>query len=145
VTIALVDDQLLGAVLRGNTPRSLRSRELYTTGHWYVRLCQAVLSASERRGALSRPFAELPEPLRARAMDAVLELPAEVGLVSLRTLGPVIARLRPQHRLNILGIEVVAAARHLGAEVHLSAPSPLVEEAIATEHLECTVHRSPPA
>lgn len=141
MTVALIDDQLLGQVLRGRTPRSLISKELYTTGHWYVRLCQAVMSASERRGVLSQPFAQLPPALRQRAMNAVLELPAQIGLISLRDLAPTIAQLRQHHQLNILSIEALAAAVHLGAAVHLSAPSPLLEAALQHERVTVKVKR----
>ena len=54
MTVALIDDQLLGQVLRGATPRSLAAAELYTTGYWYVRLCQAALGADERVEELAR-------------------------------------------------------------------------------------------
>ena len=141
MTIALIDDQLLGQVLRGRTPRSLVSTELYTTGHWYVRLCQAVMNASQRAGVLSLPFAQLPPALRQRAMNAVLDLPAEIGLISLRQLAPTIAQLRQHHQLNILGIEALAAAVHLGATVHLSASSPLLEATLKSENLTVKVKR----
>ena len=52
--IQLVDDQLLSLYLR--TGESLGSGQLYTSGCWYVRLCQAVLSATERKGTLSAPL-----------------------------------------------------------------------------------------
>jgi hypothetical protein len=136
VTVALIDDQLLGQVLRGRTPKSLVARELYTTGYWYVRLCQAALSANERTGVLSRPFAELSPALRDKALRAVLDLPDNIGMVSLRELGPTIAELRQRHQLNILGIEALAAASLLGAHVFLSAPSPMLESALAAEHLK---------
>ena len=55
MTVALIDDQLLGQVLRGATPRSLAAAELYTTGYWYVRLCQAALGADERTRATIDP------------------------------------------------------------------------------------------
>ena len=116
MTVALIDDQLLAQVLRGRTPKSIASKELYTTGYWYVRLCQAVLGANQRTGMLSRPFAELPPPLRDRALNSLLELPDEIGLISLRQLGPAIAHLRGFHQLNILGIEALAAAHHLQAQ-----------------------------
>ncbi len=132
---ALIDDQLLGQVLRGRTPRVLASKELYTTGYWYVRLCQAVLSANERTGVLSRPFSELPQQLRQRAMIAVLELPVDIGLISLRDLAPIIAQLRTRHQLNISGIEAVAAASRLGAQVFLSASSPQLEDALRAERI----------
>jgi hypothetical protein len=43
--VAGVDDQMLGAVLRGRRPKNLASKEISTTGHWYVRLCQAAVGA----------------------------------------------------------------------------------------------------
>lgn len=133
MTIALVDDQALGQVLRGSPPRALRRRELATTGYWYVRLCQAVLGAADRTGVLSRPFVDLPEKMRDRALGAVLDLPEEIGLVSLRELAPHIGRLRRRHALNALGMEVLAAAIRLEAEVFLSARSPQLEAALIAE------------
>jgi hypothetical protein len=139
VNIALIDDQLLGAVLRGRTPKQLDARELYITGYWYVRLCQAVLGADERAGVLSRPFAALPPELRARAMQAVLDLPPEIGMVSLRDLAPDIARLRRHHQLNILSVEVLASATRLRADVYLSAESPQLEAALRHEGIAVDV------
>jgi hypothetical protein len=139
MTVALIDDQLLGAVLRGQRPRVLASKELYTTGYWYVRLCQAVLGAQERTGVLSRPFVALPDGMRERALAAVLELPADIGLLSLRELGPTIAQLRQDHQLNILSIEALAAAASLQANVHLSAPSPQLETALRSAGIKVRV------
>lgn len=133
MTIALVDDQALSAVLRNKTPRALRRRDLATTGYWYVRLCQAALTSIGHAGVLSGPFAKLPADQRERAVNLLLELPTEIELLSLRTLGPGIARLRAHHRLNILSIEVLAAAKALGAEVFLSAASPDLEAALTSE------------
>jgi hypothetical protein len=116
--------------------------ELYTTGYWYVRLCQAVISATERTGTLSRPFSELPFEQRERAVRALLELPAHIGLVSLRDLAPLIGQLRRDHQLNILGMEALGSAKRLGADVHLSAPSPLLEDALRRETLRVRIHRS---
>jgi hypothetical protein len=141
VTVALIDDQLLGQVLRGRRPRSLASAELHTTGYWYVRLCQAALGANERTGVLSRPFAELSPSLRDKALRAVLDLPDDIGMLSLRHLGPTIAQLRQHHQLNVLGLEALAAASILGAKVFLSAPSPMLESALRSERLEVKVAR----
>lgn len=138
---ALIDDQLLGQVLRGRTPRSLASKQLYTTGYWYVRLCQAVLGAQHRGGVLSSPFAELPPDLRVQAINAVLELPSEIGLLSLRELAPTIAQLREDHQLNILNIEALAAATRLDAQVFLSTSSPMLEAALKRQNLTATVAR----
>ena len=136
--IRLVDDQLLSAVLRGDAPPNDDAR-VFTTGCWYVRLCQAVLTATSPPGTLSGPFLDLPEPTRARAIDALLVLPDEIGLVSLRDLGPTIGHLRSRHQLNILGMEALAAATHLGAHVHLSVTSPRLEAALEAEGLPVTV------
>ena len=136
---ALIDDQLLSRVLLGRAPRTFSSKRLYTTGYWYVRLCQAALGADERNGVLSQPFRNLPPNLRAGARAALLELPDEIGLLSLRDLGPTIAELRNRHQLNILGIEALAAASRLGAQVYLSATSPLLERALSLEDIEVKV------
>jgi hypothetical protein len=144
MTVALIDDQMLGAVLRGPRPRVLASKEIYTTGHWYVRLCQAALGVQERTGVLSGPFVELPEELRQRALAAMLELPDEIGMLSLRELGPTIADLRSRHQLNILSIEALAAAARLNAQVYLSASSPQLEHALRSANLKVRV-QSPPS
>src|SRR5438477_442676 len=64
---------------------------------------------------------------------AFLDLPAEIELVSLRHLAPDIVRLRQSHELNILGMEVLAAAVRLSAEVALSSPSPRLQDALDAE------------
>ena len=134
----IVDDQLLSELLRGGQPPR-PGEPVYTTGYWYVRLCQAVLGASERTGALSQPFASQPANLRDQAIRKLLELPDEIGLISLRTLGPLIARHRRRHRLNALGSEALAAAAHLGASVFLSVPSPRLTDALRAEGLHVEV------
>lgn len=98
-----------------------------------MRLCDAVLAATERPGVLSRPFEELPEAHRRKAVDALVELPVQIELVSLRHLGAAIGRLRQRHSLNLLTGEAVAAANHLDADVFLSALSPVLEKALAIE------------
>ena len=133
----LVDDQLLSVVLRGDElPAPLGSDvTIATTGYWYVRLCQAVLGVAHKPGTLSGPFTALPGDRRERALAALLELPDDIGLVSLRELGPVIGRLRVRHQLNILGAEALAAAVYLDATVALSARSPRLEGALSVEGL----------
>lgn len=66
-------------------------------------------------------------------MRSLLELPEEIGLVSLRELAPVIGQLRARHDLNILGMEVLATAVYLPADVYLSAQSPRLEESLRRE------------
>jgi len=130
----LVDDRVLSGLLQGRAAPHLRVHEgVYTTGCWYVRLCQAAFSPTVS-GVLSGAFTELPEHLRGRAMESLLELPADIGLVSLRTLAPLIGQLRRRHRkLNLLSIEALAAALHLNADVCLATPSPPLQEALIAE------------
>ena len=127
-----IDDRILGSVLRRSPPAPTEVH-LFTTGYFYVRLCRAVLASTTAAGVLSGPFRALPVDLAERAMRALLVLPEEIGLVSLRELGPVIGQLRTRHDLNVLGMEVLAAAVHLEAEVRLSAPSPRLEAALRRE------------
>jgi hypothetical protein len=138
--IQLVDDQLLSGILRGAPPPD-PDADLFTSGYWYVRLCQAVLGAAERTGVLSGPFARLPHPQRERATQSLIELPESIGLLSLRALAPTIGQLRQRHDLNILGMEALAAATHLQADVYLSAASPRLEAAIKTERLRVEIKR----
>lgn len=129
----LIDDGLLGALLRGAAPPN-PDEPVYTTGYWYVRLCQAVLAQSSHPGKLSGPFDYLPHPTRERALRALLELPNWIGLESLRSLAPLIGHLRRRHQLNALGMEALAAAVHLEADVYLSTPAPRLEEALQAEN-----------
>ena len=129
----LVDDRLLVDLLGGGDPPR-PAEAVWTTGYWYVRLCRAVLGSTGPAGVLSTSFAGLPEALHAQSIRALLELPERIGLMSLRTLGPLIGQLSRRHRLNALGIEVLAAAVHLEADVFLSAPAPLLQAALLAEH-----------
>lgn len=131
----LIDDQHLSQVLRtGRRPPGVRKGdEIFTTGYWYLRLCQAALGAADRSGVLSRAFAQLPEEMRRRALGRVAELPAEVGLLSLRSLAPVIGRLRRSHDLNVIASEALAASAELDARVLLSVASPRLEAALTAE------------
>lgn len=131
----LVDDQLLSRVLRRDAlPDRLDwTQPIFTTGYWYVRLCQAVLGAATRPGVLPTPFMALTDARRDQALATLTELPDEIGLLSLRTLGPTIGRLRLDHQLNILSLEALAAAIHLQATVVLSTRSPRLEEALRAE------------
>ena len=72
-------------------------------------------------------------------MHALLELPDSIGLLSLRELGPLIGRHRGRHDLNILGMEALAAAVHLEADVYLSAASPRLETALRAEGRRVTI------
>ena len=130
----LVDDRALSEILRGE--RRIDG-SVFTTGLWYLRLCQAVLTTnSPVQGSLSRPIAVLPPSVQQAAIAALVSLPEDIGLLSLRELGPTMAELRRKYRLNLLSSEVLAAAKHLNASVLLTTRSPHLEDALAAENLE---------
>lgn len=135
----LLDDQLLSAHLRGRRiPGS--DGGVSTTGYWYVRLCLAV--ARHRGGALSGPFAVLPADERRRAVAAVLQLPEEVGLLSLRHLAPTIGDLASEHPpLNLLAREALAAAVVLRAPVAMASgnENPSLAAALGREGLDVLI------
>jgi hypothetical protein len=105
----------LAALLREE--RDWPDAEVFTTGHWYLRLCQAVVRGAG--GALSRPVLSLPPVQRERALQAILELPDEVGMLSWREVAPVMANQLdgPGRGLNLLSREALAVATVLDAEV----------------------------
>jgi hypothetical protein len=137
----LVDDQHLGALLRtGHRPWGLRRGDnVFTTGLWYTRLCQAALVAAEIEGVLSEPFRELEASDRELALAALNDLPAEVGLLSLRVLAPAMAPLRRRYQLNVLAAEALAAAVELKASVLTAMSSPRLEAALVAEGRRCVV------
>ena len=95
----LVDDRALSEILRGE--RRIDG-SVFTTGLWYLRLCQAVLTTnSPVQGSLSRPIAVLPPSVQQAAFAALMSLPEDIGLLSLRELGPTMAELRRKYRLNL--------------------------------------------
>ena len=64
-----------------------------------------------------------------------MQLPAAIGLVSLRDLAPLMGGLRRDHSLNVLGMEALAAAKYLHADVFLRTASPQLQAALAHEGL----------
>lgn len=119
----VIDDHLLLRIVLGDEPPSLRPRgaELFTTGLWYHRLCRAL---SDRRvvGAMSAALDAVSTELAQDAIASVVELPEAIGLLSLRTLGwPMADLVASGARLNLLSLEALAAADHLGAEICLAA------------------------
>lgn len=73
------------------------------------------------RGKLSAPFAALSPDRQAEAINVLLALPDEIELPDPRGLVPLMVDVhRRHHRLNVLNVEVVAAARLLDAQVALS-------------------------
>jgi hypothetical protein len=140
----LVDDRLLRSVLLEREPARLRrlrrDDQLWTTGTWLYRLCQAVADPLVQ-GALSGPLTELPPELRTAVAAQLVDLPPEIGLVSLRDLAWSMGELVHRHRLNVLATEALAAARRVGAAICVGAGnrSPRLEAAAASERLRFRV------
>lgn len=112
----LIDDQLLAAHLREEAVLGQRTGPVFTTGLWYLRLCLAL--GRGLSGRLSGPFLSLSPERQRRALGEVLDLPQDIGLLSLRRLGSVIGELADRHRpMNALTREALAAAVTLQADV----------------------------
>lgn len=90
---------------------------VFTTGLWYLRLCQAVVRGAG--GALSGPVFSLPASQRGRAVRSILELPDAIEMLSWRIVAPVMASQfeGAGKKLNLLSREALAAALVLGATV----------------------------
>ena len=118
----VVDDHLLLAVLLGREPSALRLSDtrIATTGLWYHRLCRAMIDSTVV-GSMSRRLSGLAPAAASAAIASVVRLPADIEMVSLRTLGwPMAEVLSYGLRLNLLSLEAIAAARVLGAEICLA-------------------------
>jgi len=111
----LVDDQTLSGLIRQQLVWP--DDRVFTSGHWYLRLCQAVIRGAG--GTLSKPLLSLPPDRRDAAIRAVLELPDQIELLSWRQVAPVMAgQLNgPGRGLNLLSREALAVATILQAEV----------------------------
>ena len=116
----VIDDRLLLAVLLRKEPAGLsrvrRHGGLFTTGLWYHRLCRA-LAGRRVTGRLSRALLEAPPDAAEAVLASVVELPATIGLVSLRELGWPMGRMVHDHRLNVMALEALCAARRIGGAI----------------------------
>ena len=122
-TDLVIDDHLLLRVLLDEEPHELRpdGGRLFTTGLWYHRLGRALADATVT-GAMSRLLGDAAPRLAAGAVAAVTELPDTMGLISLRHLAwPMADLVASGARLNLMSLEALAAAQHLGAELRLAA------------------------
>jgi hypothetical protein len=132
VTVTLLDDHLLLHVLLAGDEEHVVAGPVATTGLWYHRLGRALLASPVMR-AMSRRLGDVDDDLAAGVIAAVTTLPDEIELLSLRDLAGPMARLVAEgSRLNLLSLEAIAAAEHLGARICLASDdlnAPLVREA----------------
>lgn len=119
---AILDDLLLLRTLFHREPAelALAGRTIWTTGAWYHRLCRALV-ANPLRGVMSRQLEAFDPDVGSRGAAAIIDLPSDIGMLSMRDLGwPMAELLRSGTRLNMLSLEALAAAEHLGAEICLA-------------------------
>lgn len=121
MTAALLDDHLLLRRLLGDSLGDEGpTGAIATTGLWYHRLCRALANPATI-GALSRRLGAVDDAIAALALAAAIDLPPEIELVTLRTLGwPMADLVHRGARLNLLSLEALAAAAHLEAEIWLA-------------------------
>lgn len=118
----VLDDHLLLSVLLGHEPSELRpdGARLSTTGLWYHRLCRAVADPTVA-GVMSRALGDVDVRVAADVTATIVELPENIGLLSLRSLGWSMGQLvAGGSRLNLLALEALAAAEHLDATICLA-------------------------
>ena len=116
----VVDDHILRVYLAGREPsevaRVRRRSPLFTSGMWYHRLCRG-LAASQVRGVHSSRLSHLPPDDAERLLANCRYLPGSVGIVSVRELAWSMALIMRDHRLNLLQLEAIAAARRIGGTI----------------------------
>ena len=112
--------------------------QLFTTSTWYYRLARAAHDPTFA-GALSRRLEGLTDAPRAEVLDMLDALPDQIGLLSPRTLVPVMAKLSESVRLNHLGAEAVALAILVDASLLVVASSVILEGACARFGIELRV------
>jgi hypothetical protein len=145
-TNIILDDRLLLDYLLEVPTKELRQavqkRAVFTTGFWYYRLCHAVRSDTVT-GALSGPFEKAERRVRELASVALVKLPENVGLLSLRELAPMMAEGVERHRLNVMSLEALAAAMSVNAEIAMAVGSenPLLTTAAKAEGLKVRIVR----
>jgi hypothetical protein len=122
-TVLLVDDHILLRILLDDEPPTLRptGARMATTGLWYHRLCRA-LAGKVVVGSMSRRLGNVDDAVATEVVGTVIDLPASIELLSLRSLGwPMGELVHAGARLNLLSLEALAAARTLSAEICLAA------------------------
>ena len=132
----LLDDHLLFEALLGNEPPSMHNGadRWFTTGLWHHRLCRAV-GQTRVEGTFSRRVGNLDPRVATGFRAQLVALPPHIGTIALRHLAwPMAQLVEAGVRLNLLGLEALAAAEELEATICLAPVDenpPLVEAAAA--------------
>lgn len=138
----VVDDHLLIDLLAddidGWLAEAVASAAVYTTASWYYRVASAAAQGSGD-GSLSGRIAALDESARLAVRDRLARLPETIGLISPRTIVPIMAGLRTPRRLNYLSAEAVAVAILAEATVAVRTDGPLLRQACSALHIDYSV------
>jgi hypothetical protein len=134
----VIDDHLLLEVLSGLRSGHSLGEEIYTTGCWYYRLTRAVMAGSGD-GSLSGRFAALGEEGQRQALAGLTQLPAAVGLLSYRTVVPIMGALRVRRPLNMLNAEALAVALVVDGDVTVSVGSRLLADGARDLDIGCVL------
>jgi hypothetical protein len=125
----VIDDRLLLEILSGDAPTDVAAElvegQVFTTSCWYWRLGRAV-TAGSGTGSLSGRLAALTPDLQDRVRWALQELPDAIGLLTARTVVPVMLALRVRRPLNMLNAEALAVALLVEASVLVTTDAPLL-------------------
>ena len=116
MSVVVVDDHLLGDIIRDMIPRPLsvllRRHDIATTNLYYFRLCRAALSS--RGGALTGSWSA---ERRQQAIRSLTALPPDIEIVPMRELSFRMSELVRDHHLSALGAEAVAATEASGGRL----------------------------
>ena len=132
----VLDDHLLRDLLAADPApglrRILRTRTPATTNLYYLRLCRSVAGA--RGGALTGSWSP---DLRRALGRALVTLPDEIRVVSMRALAYDMAILATDHGLSSLGAEAIAASQALDAPLYVdeSDDGPRIRAAAAAHNV----------
>ncbi len=130
----VLDDRLLLDLLAGTASAAVEAatahETVYTTGCWYFRLARAVLAGSGT-GALSSRLESVGPATSRAVLESIRRLPEGVGLLSFRTVVPVMATLRVSRSLNMLNAEALAVALIVGGGLVVAVGSDLLRDGAA--------------
>jgi hypothetical protein len=142
----VVDDHLLIDLLaddvHGWLADAVVGAAVYTTASWYYRVASAAAQGSGE-GSLSGRIAALEEPAGLAVRERLAQLPEVIGLISPRTIVPIMAGLRTPRRLNYLNAEAVAVAVLTEATIAVRTDGPLLRAACSALHIDYVVMEAP--
>lgn len=122
MTVVIVDDHLLLAVLAGVAPASLAGERLATTTAWWWRAVAPLAAPRVIAGRHSKWVASLPGPVGDALWDSLTTVGQPASLIripELVPLGPAMAWLARAEGLNRLAAEAMAVALDLEAPIRV--------------------------